>query len=424
MLINNKNIEVITFGCRLNIFESEVIKDQLNSLNAKSIIIINTCSVTSEAERKAKQSIRKVKKLNPDTKILVTGCAAQINPEKWFSMPEVNYVIGNKEKVDKDFWVNFLKKEEEEKNNIIVSDIMSLKESSFHLVKTFNQKTRCFLQIQNGCDHRCTFCIIPYGRGNSRSVKTENVIQNIRLALSKGMKEIVLTGVDLTSWGKDLGKGESLGILIKSIFKLIPKLPRLRVSSIDPAEIDHDFMDVLQNEERLMPHLHLSIQHGDDLILKRMKRRHLFRDVINFVEESKRRRPDVIFGGDFISGFPSENYKAHQNTIKLIKEADIKFAHVFPFSQRPGTPASKMKMLSKTIISNRSRELRELSKKNIELFLNNLIGSSQRVLIENHNSGYSPQFVKVQFDQKIEPGKIVNANIVKSEKFFLRATLK
>ena len=424
MLPEKNNFRVITFGCRLNFWETEVIKDHLDAKCSSQITVFNTCSVTSEAERKAKKAIRKIKALNPHSKILVTGCAAQINPEAWSAMPEVNYVVGNKEKVDKNFWTSFFKDESLIKENIVVSDIMTLKETSNHLLNNFNEKTRCFLQIQNGCDHRCTFCVIPYGRGNSRSTRAEDIIKNIRNALDNQVKEIVLTGVDLTSWGNDFSEKKSLGSLLKIIFKEIPDLPRLRISSLDPAEIDHDFMDVLETQENLMPHLHLSIQHGDNIILKRMKRRHLFIDVINFVKEAKLRRPDVVFGGDFISGFPTENEEAHKNSIKLIKEAEINFAHIFPFSPRNGTPAAKMKGLSKTIINQRSKELRELSQKNTNKFLNSLIGTIQKVLVEKNNTGYTPQFAKVKLDGNLKPGNIIDANVIGMGNLFLIGSIK
>ncbi len=424
MLPEENNFRVITFGCRLNFWETEVIKDHLNSQCSSQVTVFNTCSVTGEAERKAKQAIRKIKALNPHSKILVTGCAAQISPETWSAMPEVNYVIGNKEKVDKDFWARFFKNENLIKENIVVSDIMKLKETSNHLLKNFDEKTRCFLQIQNGCDHRCTFCVIPYGRGNSRSTKVEVIIKNIRNALENEVKEIILTGVDLTSWGNDFKEKKSLGSLLKTIFEEIPKLPRLRISSLDPAEIDHDFMDVLEKQENLMPHLHLSIQHGDNLILKRMKRRHLYRDVINFVKEAKRRRSDVVFGGDFISGFPTETEEAHKNSIKLIKEAEINFAHIFPYSPRNGTPAAMMRGLSKKIINQRSHELRELSQKNTSKFLNSLLGTKQKVLLEKNNTGYTPQFAKVKFVGNLNAGKIIDATIIGVENLYLIGNIK
>ena len=412
-----QNPEVKTFGCRLNFWESEIIKDQLvkNEIFEK-LIIFNTCSVTEEAERKVKKSIRQMKRNKPEAKIIVTGCAAQISPKKWLEMPEVNFVVGTKEKTEKNFWVKLLNSENKK---IIVSDVMKIKEISGHLLESFNQHTRYFLQIQNGCDHRCTFCVIPYGRGNSRSVCEDEIIFNIKKALKNDIKEIVLTGVDLTSWGKDLDKKKSLGQLIKTIFNSVPEIPRLRVSSLDPAEIDFEFMEVLQNEKRLMPHLHLSMQHGDDLILKRMKRRHLYRDVINFVEEAKRRRHDVVFGADVISGFPTETEKAHSNLLKLLKEADIKFVHVFPFSSRKFTPASKMEQLPVSIIKQRSKEIRQLSENQKIKFFDSLVGSYQEILVEKNNFGYTPQYAKVKLESNICPGQIIKTKILKNNNIYL-----
>ena len=416
MLNEEKKSQVFTFGCRLNFSESEIIKDHLKLNNLEDIVVFNTCSVTSEAERKAKQAIRKLKKTRPESKIVVTGCAAQINPKSWFAMPEVNHVLGNNEKLNKNFWVGLSKCSDDE---MVVSDIMRLREYSFHQTNDFSNQTRSFIQIQNGCDHRCTFCIIPFGRGNSRSVFVDEIIKSIQNALNNNVKEIVLTGVDLTSWGKDFKERKSLGFLLKTIFSSLPDLPRLRVSSIDPAEIDHEFMDILADEERFMPHLHLSIQHGDDLILKRMKRRHLYRDVINFVDEAKRRRSDIIFGADFISGFPTENDQSHQNSIKLIKEADIKYAHIFPFSPRKETPAYKMKMLPKEVINYRAKELRDIIKTKTEFFLKSIVGTKQKVLIEKNNSGYTPQFTRVKFQEDVKSGKIIETNIVKAQSTFV-----
>jgi len=421
MLNEEKKSQVFTFGCRLNFSESEIIKDHLKSNNLEDIVVFNTCSVTSEAERKAKQAIRKIKKLKPECKIVVTGCAAQINPKNWFSMPEVNHVIGNDEKIKQKFWVGLSKRSEDK---IVVSDIMLLKKTSFHPNNNFIDQTRNFIEIQNGCDHRCTFCIIPFGRGNSRSFPIEIIIKKIQQALTHNTQEIVLTGVDLTSWGKDFKERKSLGFLLKTIFLSFPDLPRLRISSIDPAEIDHEFMDVLANEERLMPHFHLSVQHGDDLILKRMKRRHLYRDVINFVNEAKRRRPNIVFGADFISGFPTENEKSHKNTINLIKEADIKFAHIFPFSPREGTPAYKMKMLPQEIINYRAKELRDIMKTKTEDFLKSILGTTQKVLVEKNNSGYTPQFAKVKFDRDFKSGEIIQTDIVKANSTFVEGKVK
>jgi threonylcarbamoyladenosine tRNA methylthiotransferase MtaB len=328
-------------------------------------------------------------------------------------MPEVNFVVGNKEKLDKRFWENFdINSDIKFDNNIFVEDIMKVKETSEHLVDSFNNHTRGFVQVQNGCDHRCTFCIIPYGRGPSRSISTQNIINSINSLLKNGVKEVVLTGVDLTSWGGDVFGKPSLGLLVKKILKSIPHLPRLRLSSIDPAEVDFDLMDAIENEERLMPHIHLSIQHGDDLILKRMKRRHLNRDVINFVKEVKRRRSDVVFGGDFISGFPTEDEDAHKKSINLIKLADITYVHVFPYSDRDGTPASKMPKVSSTNIKKRSKDLRTVAEIQRQKFLKKQIGTIQNVLIEKNSIGYTPNFSKIKLNQAVECSDIVSTKII------------
>ncbi|MDB0053359.1 tRNA (N(6)-L-threonylcarbamoyladenosine(37)-C(2))-methylthiotransferase MtaB [Alphaproteobacteria bacterium] len=417
MTANNKNKNSIpdikTFGCRLNIWESQVISDHASKYGHSDLIIFNTCAVTSEAERQARQAIRSTKKDRPDAKILVTGCAAQINPKKWNDMPEVNFVAGNREKLDKSFWENFdINNETKSVNSIFVEDIMKVRETSEHLVDCFNNHTRGFVQVQNGCDHRCTFCIIPFGRGPSRSVSTQNIINSINSLLKNGVKEVVLTGVDLTSWGGDIFGKPSLGLLVKKILKNIPHLPRLRLSSIDPAEVDFELMEAIENEERLMPHIHLSIQHGDDLILKRMKRRHLNRDVINFVEEVKRRRSDIVFGGDFISGFPTEDGKAHQKSIDLIKAADITYVHVFPYSDREGTPASKMPKVSGADIKKRAKDLRVLAEIQRQKFFKTQVGTTQDVLIEKNSAGYTPNYSKIQVNQIVECSSIVSTKIL------------
>ena len=413
--IKNKNSipEIKTFGCRLNIWESQVISDHASKYGHSDLIIFNTCAVTSEAERQARQAIRSTKKDRPDAKILVTGCAAQINPKIWNEMPEVNFVVGNREKLDKRFWENFdINNETKSLNSIFVEDIMNVKETSEHLVDSFNNHTRGFVQVQNGCDHRCTFCIIPFGRGPSRSVSTQNIINSINSLLKNGVKEVVLTGVDLTSWGGDIFGKPSLGLLVKKILKNIPHLPRLRLSSIDPAEVDFELMDAIENEERLMPHIHLSIQHGDDLILKRMKRRHLNRDVINFVEEVKRRRSDIVFGGDFISGFPTEDDKAHKKSIDLIKAADITYVHVFPYSDREGTPASKMPKVSSAVIKKRAKDLRVLAETQRQNFFKTQVGTIQDVLIEKNSVGYAPNFSKIKVNQIVKCSNIVSTKIL------------
>ncbi len=414
--------KVITFGCRLNNLESEFIDNQLKQYSIdKNVFIINTCAVTSEAERKARQSIRKIKKENPNAKIIVTGCSAQIDPNKWVQMAEVSNVIGNLEKTKKEFWKNFSFHQD---NELITSDIMSVKKDESDFTGLIKQNSRYFLQIQNGCDHRCTFCIIPYGRGNSRSVSVDKILDNVYEALQNNFKEIVLTGVDLTSWGKEFSvKGHSLGFIVKKILNEFKILPRLRVSSIDPAEIDFELMEVLEHDHRLMPHLHLSIQHGDDLILKRMKRRHLYRDVINLVNEARRRRPEITFGADIISGFPTENLQAHRNTLRLIKEANINFVHVFPFSPRNGTPASKMRMLSSELITRRAKEVRDLGHKNKIEYFKTMINNNKKVLIENGNKGYTECFSKVHINENILPGSLVEVKITSFNSHNLKGIL-
>jgi len=417
--------DIKTFGCRLNIWESQVISDHASKNGHSDLIIFNTCAVTSEAERQARQAIRSAKKKRPDAKILVTGCAAQVDPKKWNSMPEVSFVVGNKEKLESTFWKNFSPYSDlVDKNNIFVEDIMETKSTANHIVETFNKHTRGFVQVQNGCDHRCTFCIIPFGRGPSRSVSTQSIINSINSLLKNGVKEVVLTGVDLTSWGNDIFGKPSLGLLVKKILKNIPDLPRLRLSSIDPAEVDYELMDALENEKRLMPHLHLSIQHGDDLILKRMKRRHLYRDVINFVLEARRRRSDVIFGGDFIAGFPTEDESAHQQSLKLIKEAEISYVHVFPYSDRENTAASKMPKVLKKDIKSRAKELRNLAEKQHKQFLKSQIGTMQNVLVEKNSTGHTANFAKIKLQETIQSSEIVSAQILDVNSDHLIGTIK
>ena len=409
----NSTPDIKTFGCRLNIWESQVISDHASKNGHSDLIIFNTCAVTSEAERQARQAIRSAKTNRPDAKILVTGCAAQVDPEKWNSMPEVSFVVGNKEKLESTFWENFSPYGDVvDKNNIFVQDIMAIKSTDSHIVETFNKHTRGFVQVQNGCDHRCTFCIIPFGRGPSRSVSTQSIINSINSLLKNGIKEVVLTGVDLTSWGNDIFGRPSLGLLVKKILKNIPNLPRLRLSSIDPAEVDYELMDALENEKRLMPHLHLSIQHGDDLILKRMKRRHLYRDVMNFVLEARRRRGDVVFGGDFIAGFPTEDEAAHQKSLKLIKEADISYVHVFPYSDRENTAASKMPKVLKKDIKSRAKELRNLAEKQHKQFLKSQIGTIQNVLVEKNSTGHAANFAKIKLQETTQTNEIVSTQIL------------
>ena len=391
MSANRPQIE--TFGCRLNIWESEVMRDKAHEAGLNDAIIFNTCAVTSEAEKQARQSIRKWRRERPDAKIIVTGCAAQIDPNAWRDLPEVDYVIGNHDKLDADNWRNL---EQGLLAPVHVSDVMEIRETASHFIDEFDDHTRAFLQVQQGCDHRCTFCIIPYGRGPSRSVGVGAVIESVEKLVASGVNEVVLTGVDITSWGHDLPGTPRLGHLVQQILKFVPQLPRLRLSSIDPAEPDHLLMDAIGTEPRLMPHLHLSVQHGDDVILKRMKRRHLARDIRRFVEEARRRRPEVIFGADMIAGFPTEDENSHQQSLALIEACDIPLLHVFGFSPREGTPAARMPQLEGGIIKQRSRELRALGTRLLHQTLDNLIGRQDELLFEKGNQGHLRNFIKAK----------------------------
>ena len=408
MSANRPQIE--TFGCRLNIWESEVMRDKAAEAGLNDAIIFNTCAVTSEAEKQARQSIRKWRKERPDAKIIVTGCAAQINPAAWSDLPEVDFVVGNHDKLETASWQSL---EQGMLSPVHVSDVMTIRETASHFVDEFDDHTRAFLQVQQGCDHRCTFCIIPYGRGPSRSVGVGAVIESVQKLVANGTNEVVLTGVDITSWGHDLPNQPRLGHLVKQILKFVPELPRLRLSSIDPAEPDHQLMDAIATEARLMPHLHLSVQHGDDLILKRMKRRHLARDITRFVDEARRLRPDVVFGADMIAGFPTEDDSAHQNSLALIESCHIPLLHVFGYSPREGTPAAKLPQIDGKIIKARSRDLRELGKKLLHQTLDAHIGKTDEILLEAGNQGHLRNFTKaiIKSDTLYNTGDILNVTI-------------
>ena len=414
MSANRPQIE--TFGCRLNIWESEVMRDKAHEAGLNNAIIFNTCAVTAEAEKQARQSIRKWRRERPDAKIIVTGCAAQIDPSAWRDLPEVDHVIGNHDKLDTANWRAL---EEGMLAPVHVSDVMEIKETASHFIDEFDDHTRAFLQVQQGCDHRCTFCIIPYGRGPSRSVGVGAVIESVEKLVAGGVNEVVLTGVDITSWGHDLPGKPRLGHLVKQILKFVPDLTRLRLSSIDPAEPDHLLMDAIGSEERLMPHLHLSVQHGDDLILKRMKRRHLGRDITRFVEEARRRRPDVVFGADMIAGFPTEDDAAHRASLALIEACDIPLLHVFGYSPREGTPAAKMRQIDGGLIKQRSAELRTLGTKLLQAKIDAMIGQTDEILFEKGNQGHLRNFVKAKVNQGatdnmhlFESGQIMTVKIL------------
>lgn len=404
MSANRPHIE--TFGCRLNIWESEVMRKQAEAAGLQNAIIINTCAVTSEAEKQARQSLRKLHRDNPDAQIIVTGCAAQINPEAWQEMPEVSHVMGNHDKLQAESWQALQSGQEA---GLLVTDVMTITETASHFIDSFDDHTRAFLQVQQGCDHRCTFCIIPFGRGPSRSVGMGAVVEQIERLVAAGTKEVVLTGVDITSWGHDLPGQPRLGALVKKILALVPNLPRLRLSSIDPAEPDHHLMEALATEPRLMPHLHLSMQHGDDLILKRMKRRHLARDLRRFCEEARRRRPDVTFGADIIAGFPTETEEAHQNTLSLLAECNIPLLHVFGYSPREGTPAAQMPQHDGTTIKARAKEVRDLGAKLLADEMRTRLGQTDYMLVEKANQGHLQNFMKATLsgDTLYQAGEII-----------------
>ncbi|MBM3469115.1 MAG: tRNA (N(6)-L-threonylcarbamoyladenosine(37)-C(2))-methylthiotransferase MtaB [Alphaproteobacteria bacterium] len=370
--------QVITFGCRLNSYESEVIKDLSHQAGLTNSIIVNTCAVTKEAERQAKQAIRKVRRIYPDVEIIVTGCSAQISPETYAQMKEVSRVIGNDEKMKLS---SYLKDKDHER--VLVNDIMSVRETAGHLVSGFEGKARAFVQVQNGCNHRCTFCTIPFGRGNSRSVPIGEIVNQVRTLTHAGYQEFVLTGVDITAYGADLPGKPSLGQLIRRLLALIPELKRLRLSSLDPVEIDEELWNLIGNESRLLPHLHISLQAGDDLILKRMKRRHNRTDAIAFCKKVRSLRSDVIFGADLIAGFPTETVEMFENTLRSIDECDLTYLHVFPYSARPGTPASRMPQVHGSAIKERAALLRQKGEEALKKFYQSCLNKKTHFLLES-----------------------------------------
>ena len=400
-----------TLGCRLNAYETEAMKDLAHKAGVENIFVINTCAVTAEAVRKSKQEIRKHKRQFPEKQIIVTGCAAQIDPENFSEMEEVSAVIGNSEKLSQATWHNLSSGFIGETERVQVDDIMSVTETAEHLIDGFGTRSRAYVQVQNGCDHRCTFCIIPFGRGNSRSVPAGVVVDQIKRLVDKGYNEVVLTGVDLTSWGADLPASPKLGDLVMRILKLVPDLNRLRISSIDSIEVDENLMQAIATERRLMPHLHLSLQHGDDLILKRMKRRHLRDDAIKFCEDARKLRPEIIFGADIIAGFPTETDAHFENSIKLVDECDLTWLHVFPYSAREGTPAARMPAVDGKLIKTRAAILREKGNTKVKEHLINQVGKEHAVLMENENLGRSEQFTEIIFETPQIDGQIITARV-------------
>ena len=401
-----------TLGCRLNAYETEAMKELSQSAGLQNAVIVNTCAVTAEAVRKARQEIRKLRRENPEARLIVTGCAAQTELETFTAMGEVDAVIGNTEKMRADTWQGLAADFIGETEAVQVDDIMSVTETAGHLIDGFGTRSRAYVQVQNGCDHRCTFCIIPYGRGNSRSVPAGVVVEQIKRLVGKGYNEVVLTGVDLTSWGADLPAEPKLGDLVMRILKLVPDLPRLRISSIDSIEVDENLMQAIATEPRLMPHLHLSLQAGDDMILKRMKRRHLRDDAIAFCEEAKRLRPDMTYGADIIAGFPTETDAMFENSLKLVEECDLTWLHVFPYSPRNGTPAAKMPAVNGKVIKARAAQLRNAGDSKVRAHLSKQIGMTHHILMENPTMGRTEQFTEVTFETDQIEGQIVTAPIL------------
>lgn len=410
--------DIVTFGCRLNAYESEAIKQRLKTAGIEDAIVVNTCAVTAEAVRQSHQAIRKIKREQPDKRIIVTGCAAQIIPDTYAAMTEVDLVLGNAEKMNA---ANYARGANDRTR---VGDIMTIDTAEPHFVPGFDGKSRAFLQVQNGCDHRCTFCIIPFGRGPSRSVPLDAIVAEARGLIENGYGEIVLTGVDLTSYGADLSDTPSLGLLVRTLLKRLPDLKRLRLSSIDSIEADETLMAVIAGEERLMPHFHLSAQSGDDMILKRMKRRHSRADTVRFCDDVRKARPDVIFGADLIAGFPTETDAMFENSLKLIDDAGLSLLHVFPYSARTGTPAAKMPQLPRALVKDRARLLRSKGEAALATTLERHVGSEQEILVEKPGLGRTRSFLPVVFTKPLEAGAIVSGRIVKAGNGHLHADIQ
>ncbi|MGD7070375.1 tRNA (N(6)-L-threonylcarbamoyladenosine(37)-C(2))-methylthiotransferase MtaB [Acetobacter sp. AAB5] len=402
--------EILTFGCRLNTWESEVMRNHAASLD--NVIIVNTCAVTGEAERQARQAIRRAHRENPDARIVVTGCAAQINPESWSDLPGVARVLGNEEKLKAESWSASALSQP-----LAVSDIMAAKETAAHLVTEFAGRTRAFVQVQQGCNHRCTFCIIPFGRGPSRSVPVGAVVEQVRALVQSGYREVVLTGVDMTSWGEDLPGKPVLGQLCRRVLRLVPELERMRLSSVDPVEIDEDIWQLLAEEPRFMPYLHLSLQAGSDLILKRMKRRHLVADAARVVERARGLRPDIGIGADIIAGFPTEDESLFEETRNFLAQQALPYLHVFPYSERPGTPAARMRAVPVPERKARAAQLREVGAVSAARYYESLIGQPLRVLMETPITGHSEQFAPVRLAQgEAEVGEIITLQPTMADK--------
>jgi len=393
--------EIVTFGCRLNSYESEVMRAHALAAGLNDVIIFNTCAVTGEAERQARQAIRKARRERPDATIIVTGCAAQIRPEIYAEMEEVDYVVGNDAKVKAETYLAL------DNRKIHITDMQLVKDTAYHLVQGFEGMTRAFVQVQNGCNHRCTFCVIPYGRGPSRSVAVQAIIDQIRILVEQGYPEVALTGVDITSYGEDFAAKQNLGSMVCAVLEAVPELKRLRLSSLDPVEVDEDLWSLIASEPRLMPHLHISMQAGDEMVLKRMARRHAPQDLIDFCARARQLRPDVIFGADIIAGFPTETDEMFDNTVALVQQLDLTWLHVFPFSSRSGTPASRMPQVRGEIRKQRAARLREVGEAAATRHIDSLLGQTLEVHVEQPLQGRTPTFAEVKLLEPCVVGSVV-----------------
>ncbi len=405
------SVEIVTFGCRLNTYESEVMKSHALQAGLNDTIIFNTCAVTAQAEKQARQAIRRARREHPDKRIVVTGCAAQANPAQFTGMAEVNAVLGNEEKMHAAPYLTL------DSERAQVNDIMSVKETASHLVASFDGRARAFIQVQNGCDHRCTFCIIPYGRGNSRSVPMGEIVTQVRMLVETGYNEVVFTGVDVSAYGADLPGSPTLGQMMRRVLAAVPELKRLRLSSIDAVEVDKDLYRLIAEEERLMPHLHVSLQAGDDMVLKRMKRRHLRSDIIAFCDKVRTLRPDIVFGADIIAGFPTETDAMFENTRTLVNEVGLTYLHVFPYSARPGTPAAKMPQVPSGLRKERASRLRAEGEIQIMKYHDSLIGKEVNIVIEQDGvSGHTEGFAKVVLPHAMSVGSLQRVMVARTDR--------
>jgi threonylcarbamoyladenosine tRNA methylthiotransferase MtaB len=406
-------VEVITFGCRLNAYESEIIAREARAADLDDAVIVNTCAVTAEAERQARQAIRKARRTRPDARIVVTGCAAQIDPAKWAAMPEVDRVLGNREKLTRDAYDGAEARRADPfgHEKILVNDIFAARETAAHLIGGFEGRARAFVQVQNGCDHRCTFCIIPYGRGASRSVPLGPIVAEARALVAAGYNEIVLTGVDITAYGADLPGQPTLGAMARRLLAQVPELKRMRLTSLDPVEIDEALWRLIAEEPRLMPHLHLSLQAGDDLILKRMKRRHSRAEAIAVCERARLLRPGIAFGADLIAGFPTENAAMFRNTLGLIEDCGLAYLHVFPYSERPGTPASRMPQVPAGERKARAATLRQAGDAALARFLAGQVGAAVEALVEAPGRGRTEHYAPIRIPGETAAGALIEARV-------------